>query len=53
MKITMTQLRTMVQEQIKQMNEKDDKCSRCGQKNSQYHDGWNDEDIESEVEEIF
>ena len=35
------------------MNEKDDKCTRCGEKNSQYHDGWNDEDIESEVEEIF
>jgi len=39
------------------MNEKDDKCTRCGEKNSQYShdetDGWEDEDIESEVEEIF
>jgi len=40
------------------MNEKDDKCSRCGTKNSQYHGeeeitGWEDEDIESEVEEIW
>jgi hypothetical protein len=40
------------------MNEKDDKCSRCGTKNSQYHSdeeitGWEDEDIESEVEEIW
>ena len=39
------------------MNEKDDKCTRCREKNSQYShdetDGWDDEDIESEVEEIF
>ena len=39
------------------MNEKDDKCTRCGEKNSQYRhdetDGWEDEDIESEVEEIY
>ena len=40
------------------MDEKDDKCSRCGTKNSQYQSGeeitgWEDEDIESEVEEIW
>ena len=39
------------------MDEKDDKCTRCGKKNSQYADeeitGWEDEDIESEVEEIW
>ena len=40
------------------MNESDDKCTRCGAKNSQYHGqdeltGWEDEDIESEVEEIW
>ena len=39
------------------MDEKDDKCTRCGVKNSQYGDeeitGWEDEDIESEVEEIW
>ena len=39
------------------MDEKDDKCDRCGAKNSQYADeemtGWEDEDIESEVEEIW
>ena len=39
------------------MNESDDKCTRCGAKNSQYGDeeitGWEDEDIESEVEEIW
>ena len=39
------------------MDEKDDKCTRCGKKNSQYVDeeitGWEDEDIESEVEEIW
>ena len=39
------------------MDEKDDKCDRCGTKNSQYGDeeitGWEDEDIESEVEEIW
>jgi rubrerythrin len=40
------------------MDEKDDKCTRCGKKNSQFHgekelDGWEDEDIESEVEEIW
>ena len=40
------------------MDEKDDKCTRCGAKNSQFTgekelDGWEDEDIESEVEEIW
>tara|TARA_B100001057_G_scaffold456922_1_gene504772 strand:- start:1467 stop:1697 length:231 start_codon:yes stop_codon:yes gene_type:complete len=39
------------------MEEKEDKCSRCGAKNSQYAEeeitGWEDEDIESEVEEIW
>ena len=40
------------------MDEKDDKCSRCGTKNSQYQSdeeitGWEDEDVESEVEEIW
>ena len=39
------------------MNEEDDKCTRCGAKNSQYTEqkitGWEDEDIESEVEEIW
>jgi len=39
------------------MDEKDDKCDRCGVKNSQYAGeeitGWEDEDIESEVEEIW
>ena len=40
-----------------EMDEKDDKCDRCGAKNSQYTEeemtGWEDEDIESEVEEIW
>ena len=40
------------------MDEKDNKCSRCGTRNSQYQSdeeitGWEDEDIESEVEEIW
>ena len=39
------------------MDEADDKCTRCGKKNSQYANeeitGWEDEDIESEVEEIW
>ena len=40
------------------MDEKDDKSSRCGTRNSQYQNdeeitGWEDEDIESEVEEIW
>ena len=39
------------------MDEKNDKCTRCGAKNSQYAEeeitGWEDEDIESEVEEIW
>jgi rubrerythrin len=40
------------------MTESDNKCTRCGAKNSQYHGeeemtGWEDEDIESEVEEIW
>ena len=39
------------------MDEKDDKCDRCGAKNSQYAEeemtGWEDEDIDSEVEEIW
>ena len=40
------------------MDEKDNKCTRCGAKNSQFQGqeemtGWEDEDIESEVEEIW
>ena len=40
------------------MMEKEDKCSRCGAKSGKtYQDeeltGWEDEDIESEVEEIW
>ena len=40
------------------MDESHDKCTRCGAKNSQYQGqeeltGWEDEDIESEVEEIW
>jgi uncharacterized paraquat-inducible protein A len=39
------------------MTEKEDKCSRCGEKNNHYQhdetDGWEDEDVEAEVEEIF
>jgi len=39
------------------MTEKDDKCSRCGAKSGKVYDnesdGWEDEDVESEVEEIF
>jgi uncharacterized paraquat-inducible protein A len=39
------------------MDESHDKCTRCGAKNSQYAEeeitGWEDEDIESEVEEIW
>jgi uncharacterized paraquat-inducible protein A len=39
------------------MTEKDAECTRCGTKNSQYAQeemtGWEDEDIESEVEEIW
>ena len=39
------------------MTESDDKCNRCGKKKSQYGNdeitGWEDEDIESEVEEIW
>jgi hypothetical protein len=40
------------------MDEKHDKCDRCGAKNSQFQGqeemtGWEDEDIESEVEEIW
>ena len=39
------------------MTEKEDKCSRCGAKSGKVYnddsDGWEDEDIESEVEEIF
>ena len=39
------------------MIEKEDKCSRCGAKSGKVYnddsDGWEDEDIESEVEEIF
>jgi len=38
------------------MTEKEDKCSRCGAKNNQYFkdevDGWEDPDIDKEVEEI-
>ena len=39
------------------MTEKETKCSRCGIKNGKVYDeeptGWEDEDIESEVEEIW
>ena len=40
------------------MNEKETKCSRCGAKNGKFYNdeeltGWEDEDIESEVEEIY
>ena len=39
------------------MTEKEDKCSRCGAKSGKVYnndsDGWEDEDVESEVEEIF
>ena len=39
------------------MTEKETTCSRCGIKNSKVYDeeptGWEDEDIESEVEEIW
>ena len=39
------------------MTEKDDKCTRCGAKSGKVYnnesDGWEDEDIESEVEEIW
>ena len=40
------------------MTEKETKCSRCGAKNGKFYNdeeltGWEDEDIESEVEEIY
>ena len=39
------------------MNKEDGKCQRCGAKNNQYVrdelDGWEDPDIDVEVEEIF
>jgi len=39
------------------MTEKETRCSRCGEKNGKVCDeeptGWEDEDIESEVEEIW
>ena len=40
------------------MTEKEDKCSRCGTRSGKVHHeeeltGWEDEDIESEVEEIW
>ena len=40
------------------MAEKENKCSRCGAKSGKVYDeetmdGWEDEDIESEVEEIW
>jgi uncharacterized paraquat-inducible protein A len=39
------------------MTEKETKCSRCGTKNGKVYNeeptGWEDEDIESEVEEIY
>jgi hypothetical protein len=39
------------------MTEKDDECTRCGAKNSQYVDneitGWEDEDEMEGVEEIW
>ena len=37
--------------------EKENKCSRCGAKHGKHYEeemtGWEDEDIESEVEEIW
>ena len=39
------------------MTEKENKCSRCGTKHGKHHEeeltGWEDEDIEPEVEEIW
>ena len=40
------------------MAEKENKCSRCGARSGKVYDeehmdGWEDEDIESEVEEIW
>ncbi len=39
------------------MTEKEDKCTRCGAKTGKVYDnesdGWEDEDIEAEVEEIW
>ena len=39
------------------MAEKENKCSRCGAKHGKHYEeeltGWEDEDIESEVEEIW
>ena len=40
------------------MTEKENKCSRCGAKSGKTYqdeemDGWEDEDIEAEVEEIW
>ena len=40
------------------MTEKETKCARCGAKNGKFYNdeeltGWEDEDIESEVEEIY
>jgi len=39
------------------MMDSDTHCSRCGAKHSSHHEeemtGWEDEDIESEVEEIW
>ena len=39
------------------MMDSDTNCSRCGAKHSSHHEeemtGWEDEDIESEVEEIW
>jgi hypothetical protein len=39
------------------MSEKEPKCSRCGAKSGKIYDnssdGWEDEDVEAEVEEIW
>ena len=39
------------------MAEKENKCSRCGAKHGKHYEeemtGWEDDDIESEVEEIW
>tara|TARA_Y100001970_G_scaffold75346_1_gene95473 strand:- start:1583 stop:1795 length:213 start_codon:yes stop_codon:yes gene_type:complete len=39
------------------MTEKEHKCSRCGAKSGKVYDndsdGWEDEDVEAEVEEIW
>ena len=39
------------------MTEKEDKCTRCGAKSGKVYnddsDGWDDSDIESEVDEVY